>query len=213
MKVKKFQVNPFPVNTYVIYDENSKECAIIDPGCYWDEERKDMEKFIEDNDLKVKHLLHTHLHLDHILSTPYFSKKYNIPFAANKKDEFLLIDGPKQASQWGLKLEFQPIAIEKELNENDIFNIGDSKFIVKEVPGHSPGSVVFYDEKDGIIFTGDVLFNSSIGRTDLKGGNHQDLIDNIRNKILVLPEETVVYSGHGQETTIGYEKKFNPYLR
>ena len=101
MKIKSFAFNPFPVNTFVVYDEKSKECAIVDPGCYWAEEKDELNNFINSNDLKVKYILHTHLHLDHALATPYFKELYNAPFAANKKDEFLLENGKKQASQWG----------------------------------------------------------------------------------------------------------------
>lgn len=213
MIVKKFPFNPFPVNTYVIHDEATKECAIIDPGCYWAEEKEELKDYIEKNNLKVKHLLLTHLHLDHALAVPFVANTFNVPFSANKKDEFLLENGVKQAAQYGLRLEDAPIPVAQPLQEGDKIKLGDTELNVMEVPGHSPGSVVFYNEKEHKIFVGDVLFLGSIGRTDLPGGNYEQLISGIRSKLLTLPDNTVVYSGHGPETNIGYERINNPFLR
>lgn len=213
MIVKKLPFNPFPVNTYVIYDEVSKECAVIDPGCYWPEERQELKSFIVGNDLKVKHLLMTHLHLDHVLAAPFVAKTFNVPFEANKKDEFQLNDADRKAAQYGFSLPEKMIPVEKDLKEGDRIRLGEQELIVIEVPGHSPGSVAFYDPQGKQVIVGDALFLGSIGRTDLPGGEYDTLIDSIRTKLFTLPEETKVLSGHGPDTNIGYERKNNPFLK
>lgn len=212
MEIKKFQFNPFPVNTYVVWDNASKECAIIDPGCYWQEEFDELKQFIATNELSVKYILLTHLHLDHALAVPAVKKLYGVPFMANKKDAFLLQNAKQQAASYGLRLQDEPIEIDGDIQEGDIFRLGNEEIEVLEVPGHSPGSVVFYLPQDKKMIVGDVLFRQSIGRTDLPGGNHQTLLDGIQKKLFTLPSDTVVYSGHGPETSIGYEKDFNPFF-
>lgn len=212
MEIKKFQFNPFPVNTYVVWDEISKECAIIDPGCYWKEELEELKQFIALNGLTVKYILLTHLHLDHALAVPAVKQNYGAPFMANKKDAFLLQNAKQQAASYGLKLQDDPIEIDMDIREGDIFKLGNEEIHAIEVPGHSPGSVVFLLPKDKNIIVGDVLFRQSIGRTDLPGGEHQTLLEGIRKKLFTLPNDTIVYSGHGPETTIGYEKDFNPFF-
>lgn len=213
MIIKKFQFNPFPVNTYVIHDEATKECAIIDPGCYWNEEKEELKEYVTGNNLKVRHLLLTHLHLDHALAVPYVNRIFNVPFSASKEDAFLLVGAEHQAASYGLKLEDKPILIDKDIHEGDTFKLGEQEIHTFAVPGHSPGSIVYYLPKQHVLFAGDVLFRESIGRTDLPGGNYNTLINGIRHKLLPLPDDTTVYSGHGPETTIGYERKYNPFLR
>ncbi|MGL4292081.1 MAG: MBL fold metallo-hydrolase [Bacteroidales bacterium] len=212
MEIKKFQFNPFPVNTYVLWDPASKECAIIDPGCYWQEETEALNLFISEHGLLVKYILLTHLHLDHALSVPAIKRKYNAPFMANKKDAFQLENAAQKAASYGLRIPEEPIEIDLDLTEQTELKLGKENICVLEVPGHSPGSVVFYVEKDKILIVGDVLFRQSIGRADLPGGDYKTLISNIESKLLHLPDNTIVYSGHGPETTIGYEKQFNPFL-
>ncbi|MEG1586053.1 MAG: MBL fold metallo-hydrolase [Bacteroidales bacterium] len=212
MEIKKFQFNPFPVNTYVLWDNESHECAIIDPGCYWPEELTELKNFITSKGLSVKYILLTHLHLDHALSVPAVKKEYGAPFYANKKDAFLLENASRSAASYGLRLQDEPIEIDMDIHEGDIFTLGKEEIHTLEVPGHSPGSIVFHLPKDKKLIVGDVLFRQSIGRTDLPGGDHRTLIDGITRKLLSLPDETVVYSGHGPETTIGYEKDFNSFL-
>lgn len=212
MEIKKFQFNPFPVNTYVVWDEVSKECAIIDPGCYWQEELDELKQFISLNGLTVKYILLTHLHLDHALAVPAVKATYGAPFVANKKDAFLLQNAKQQAVAYGLRLQDEPIDIDVDIHEGDIFKLGNEEIHTLAVPGHSPGSIVFVLPNDKKIIVGDVLFRQSIGRTDLPGGEHQTLLDGIRKKLFTLPNDTVVYSGHGPETTIGYEKDFNPFF-
>ena len=213
MNIKKFPVNPFPVNMFIVSDEKTKECVLIDPGCYYAEEFEAVDDYIAKEGLKVKGILLTHLHLDHALGVPYFAEKYNVDFCANGKDAFLLNGAAAQAQQYGLKLEHEPIAISKELKEGDTIKIGDEELAVLEVPGHSPGSLVYYSKDKGVMFAGDVLFMGSIGRTDLPGGDYNTLIDGIKSKLLTLPENTVICSGHGPESNIGYEKKNNSFLR
>jgi glyoxylase-like metal-dependent hydrolase (beta-lactamase superfamily II) len=213
MEVKKFQFNPFPVNTYVVWDEASRECAIIDPGCYRDDEVATLEDFIASNRLKVKYILLTHLHLDHALAVPAVKRAYpDAPFCASKQDEFLLAGAHQQAAAFGLRLADEPIAIDQDIKEGDRFRLGNEELVATAVPGHSPGSIVFILPGDKKIFCGDVLFRQSIGRTDLPGGDYLTLLAGIKNKLFCLPDETVVYSGHGPETSIGYEKQYNPYV-
>jgi len=211
MIVKTFEFNPIYVNTYVVYDE-TKECVIIDPGCFFAEEKEDLLNFIIDERLTVKHLLNTHLHFDHIFGNTFVYEQFGLKTMANKADQFLLEGLPAQLRMFGFKGMDDVPEIGTFIEENDIIEFGNQKFKVLQVPGHSPGSVVFYNEKEGCIFAGDVLFRSSVGRTDLAGGNHGQLIENIHKKLLTLPPETIVYSGHGPATTIGDEMRSNPYL-
>lgn len=214
MKVKIFEFNPIGENTYVAYDE-TKECVIIDPGCFFPDEKAHLLNFILDNDLVVNHLLNTHLHFDHVFGNNFIYEQFHLETEANKGDEFLLEQMPKQLQMFGFDGEevTQIPKIGKYLNENDIVTFGNQKLIVLQVPGHSPGSIVFYNQDAGCVFVGDVLFRGSVGRTDLAGGNQQQLITGIKEKLLTLPAETVVYSGHGPLTTIGEEIRSNFYLQ
>lgn len=211
MEVKAFQFNPIGENTYIAYDE-TKECVIIDAGCYFQDEKELLLNFILDNDLTVKHLLNTHLHFDHVLGNEFIKEQFGLDTEANEQDKFLLDGLQAQMRMFG----FEPVKntphIGKYLNEGDTIEFGNQKLNVFHVPGHSPGHIVFYNAKAGCVFVGDVLFQSSIGRTDLAGGNFDQLIENIHSKLLVLPPETIVYSGHGPSTSIGREMKNNPYL-
>ncbi|HMM01685.1 MAG: MBL fold metallo-hydrolase [Prevotella sp.] len=213
MNVKIFEFNPISENTYVAYDE-TKECVIIDPGCFFPDEKALLLNFILDNDLVVKHLLNTHLHFDHIFGNNFIYEQFHLETEANKGDEFLLEQLPAQLQMFGFKNESAEIPrISKYLNENDVVTFGNQRFIVLEIPGHSPGSIIFYNQDAGCAFVGDVLFRGSVGRTDLAGGSHGQLIAGIKSKLLTLPKETVIYSGHGPLTTIGEEIKSNFYLQ
>ncbi|NDW17521.1 MBL fold metallo-hydrolase [Dysgonomonas sp. 216] len=211
MIVKTFQFNPIYVNTYVVYDETN-ECVIIDASCFYPDERETLLNFILDKKLIVKHLLNTHLHFDHVFGNTFVYEQFNLKTKAHKDDLFLLEAIPAQMRMFGFDAPAEIPEIESYLNEDDIIEFGNQRFLVLHVPGHSPGSVVFYNDKEKALFAGDVLFRSSIGRTDLAGGNHDQLIDNIQKKLLTLPPETKVYSGHGPTTTIGEEIRNNPYL-
>ena len=213
MNVKIFEFNPISENTYVAYDE-TKECVIIDPGCFFPDEKALLLNFILDNDLVVKHLLNTHLHFDHIFGNNFIYEQFHLETEANKGDEFLLEQLPAQLQMFSFRNESAEIPrISKYLNENDVVTFGNQRFIVLEIPGHSPGSIIFYNQDAGCAFVGDVLFRGSVGRTDLAGGSHEQLIAGIKSKLLTLPKETVIYSGHGPLTTIGEEIKSNFYLQ
>lgn len=210
LKIEKFVFNPFQENTYVVYNEDGK-AILIDTGCYSQEERQILEKYIEENNLQITLLVNTHCHVDHIFGNAYFAKKYNVDVAAHKEDEFLNESASDHALTFGLS--FKDVAkITRYIQEDDHIAIGDSKLKIIHVPGHSPGSVVLYAQEEHFLISGDVLFDKSIGRTDLPGGSFEQLIEGIRNKLLVLPEKTIVYPGHGDETTINEEKEGNPFL-
>ncbi len=211
--IKNFQFNPFSENTYVISDTQTGECAIIDAGCLYPEEQKILSDYIIDNKLKVKFLLATHLHLDHSFGDRYISRTFEVGLSAHPADEFLLENMEGQAMMFGIQLLDAPIPIKQHIDENDTFKIGNYSLQVIHVPGHSPGSVVYYCREENLAFVGDVLFRGSIGRTDLPGGNYNQLISGIQKKLLILPENTMLYSGHGPTTTIGFEKDHNPYLQ
>lgn len=210
MKVRQFTFNGFQENTYVLYDD-SKECVIVDPGCNNDNERSALSSFIEENDLKPVRLINTHCHIDHVLGNKYVSEKYDLPLEAHEGEVKVLDSCIAVSTMYGIAYETSP-PIAKYIEEGDVISFGDSSMTSIFTPGHSPASLSFYDAQDHILIAGDALFAGSIGRTDLPGGNFDLLIKNIKEKLLILPEETKVYSGHMQSTTIGHEKMTNPFL-
>lgn len=210
IEVASFAFNPFQENTYILFDE-TKECVIIDPGCYTENERRQLKTFIKNNGLKPVKLLNTHCHLDHICGNTFVAKEYNLKLEAHKGEKVVLDAAPAHGQMYGFIFEPSP-AIEKYIDEGDIITFGNSELSILFTPGHSPASICFYSQKDGFIIGGDVLFFMSIGRTDLPGGNHQQLLNSIREKLFVLPNETKVYNGHGQATQIGFEKENNPFF-
>lgn len=214
MKINKFVCNPFQENTFVVWDEESKEAIIIDAGCVTPEEKKMLTDFIEKEGLQITHQLATHLHLDHIFGSAFVKERWGVELEAHEADEFLRSSVRKRAAQFGLQLEIPEAApIGKSLKEGDCIALGKRYMLEAiHVPGHSPGSLVYYCAQMGILFAGDVLFKNSVGRTDLEQGSHQLLIEGITEKLLTLPPETVVCCGHGSETTIEDEKGNNPYL-
>lgn len=211
MKVKTFEFSPIGVHTYVAYDD-TKECVIIDAGCIAPNEQNELKKFIVDNGLTVKHLLNTHLHFDHVLGVPFASKEYSMQIKAHADDQFLLDGLQAQLKMFGFNLNVETPVIGTHLTEDDTIKFGNQHFDILHIPGHSPGSVVFYNKEAGSAFVGDVLFFGSVGRTDLARGDHNQLIEGIREKLLNLPPETLIYSGHGMTTTIGQEMRHNPFL-
>lgn len=210
MKIASFPFNPFQENMYVIYDE-TKECIIIDPGCYSEDDRKILSKFIEDNNLKPVRLINTHCHLDHICGNSFVAKKYNLKLEANKEELPILEHAPKSAEMYGFPMDKSP-EIELFLDENDTIKFGKSELKILFTPGHSPGSLSFYSKKDSFVIAGDVLFKQGIGRTDLPLGDYDTLINSIKKELFTLPKETAVYCGHGPSTSIGYEIKNNPFF-
>lgn len=213
MNIKVFEFNPIAVNTYVLYDETG-ECVIIDAACFFPNEQQELLSFINNNKLVVKHLLNTHLHFDHVFGVNFMEEQFDVKMKAHKADEFLLASMQQQMAMFGFPANGKYIPTMGEyIDENDIIEFGNQKLSIMSVPGHSPGSIVFYNKKENLIVSGDVLFNGSIGRTDLPQGDHNLLIDGIKTKLLVLPEDTVVYPGHGPSTTIKGEKQMNPFLQ
>jgi hydroxyacylglutathione hydrolase len=211
MNIVKFTFCPFQENTYILYD-NTKECVIIDPGCYDDRERNSLVKFIESRELIPVRLINTHCHIDHIFGNKFVSEKYNLPLESHKEEQQMIEYSMLAAQKYGLTLEQSP-AISVFWNEGDVVTFGESELEVLYTPGHSPASISFYARKDNFVIGGDVLFRQSIGRTDLPGGDFDTLINSIRTKFFTLPDETKVYSGHGEVTTVGFEKLNNPFVQ
>ena len=212
LNVKKFTFNPFSENTYVVTDE-FKNAVIIDPGCYYKAEQNELDNYVLKNNLKLKSILHTHSHLDHMFGTAYLADKYNLDLWICKEDLVTYQSYEKVCEVYGVPITFSPNPTPKFFDLKQLIQIDGIKFEILYVPGHSPGHVAFYNKENNFLINGDCLFENSIGRTDLPGGNHQQLIDSIKNEIFILPDETLVYCGHGNETTIKAEKSFNPFLR
>ena len=212
LNVKKFTFNPFSENTYVVTDE-FKNAVIIDPGCYYKAEQNELDSYVWKNNLKLKSILHTHSHLDHMFGTAYLADKYNLDLWICKEDLVTYQSYEKVCEVYGVPITFSPNPTPKFFDLKQLIQIDGIKFEILFVPGHSPGHVAFYNKENNLLINGDCLFENSIGRTDLPGGNHQQLIDSIKNEIFILPDETLVYCGHGNETTIKAEKSSNPFLR
>lgn len=210
ISIHYFTFGPFDENTYILYDE-TKECIIIDPGCYDNRERSELADFIQQNELKPVKLLNTHCHLDHIFGNGFVADKYNLKLEMNKNDQIVLDSYLTVAGIYNLQAQPSP-APSVYLEEGDIVNFGNSSLQIVFTPGHSPGSITFYNTEQKFMIAGDVLFNGSIGRSDLPGGNHNALINSIKTKLLALGDDYKVYSGHGPTTNIGHERKTNPFL-
>jgi hydroxyacylglutathione hydrolase len=211
MKIYKLVFSPIQVNTYILADLDG-DCAIIDCGCYNDIEFASLVRFIEEKKLNPVLLLNTHCHLDHIFGNSFMLKKYKLLSKACKDDEMNRLDAVAYAALFGLYMD-PPPEISEFIEDNQNLFFGNTKLKSIYVPGHSPGSVAFYSEYDSCVFTGDALFASSIGRTDLPGGNYETLIRSITTRLFTLPSDTKVYPGHGSETTISREKNTNPFFR
>ena len=211
IKVDFFTFNPLAENTYVLTNEK-QEALIIDAGCYFTEEENKLKNFITENNIKPVKLLNTHCHADHVFGNYCANKNYGLELFMHEGEKPVLDFAPAFANMYGLNFTNYKGALHF-LNESDIFYFGDDEFEVLLTPGHSPASICFYCAAQNFIISGDVLFYESIGRWDLPGGNETQLIKSIREKLFVLPEETIVYSGHGEPTTIGHEKKYNLFVR
>lgn len=212
MKVKTFTVNPFSMNCYIYYDENSKEGVIIDPGAYTDEEKNAITDFILTEGIDIKLILNTHGHIDHIIGNDWAKRTFNVPILMHKDDLPIVKKAVVQGEMYGVIFP-QPPDPDKFIDESDEIKFADSVFKIIHTPGHSPGSVCFIDEKEKIIFGGDCVFKNSIGRTDLWMGDIDVLLDSINNKIFKYSDEHKIYAGHMESTTIGDEKKYNPFLQ
>ena len=212
MQIQVFTFNQFFENTIIVFDK-TKECVIIDPGCYTISEKDTLQKYISTNNLTPVKLINTHCHIDHILGNNFIAKTYDLELEMNANDMELIKSSNEIAQLYGFTdYEMSPLP-KKFLNEGDTLEFGNSQFKILFTPGHAPGHISLYSEKDGLLISGDVLFNNSIGRTDLPGGNYDLLIESIKNKILTLNDNTIVYCGHGPSTTIGNERLNNPFLK
>jgi hydroxyacylglutathione hydrolase len=209
LSVQYFTFNLFAENTYILYDE-TKEAVIIDPGCSNKQEERELSEWIARAGLKIRFVLLTHSHIDHILGVYYVKDKYKVPLLIYPMDESTLRSGKIVAAMYGID-NFTPVEPDQYLSEQEQVSFGNTKLSVLFLPGHAPGHVGFYHEGQKTLIGGDVLFRSSIGRTDLPGGDFETLISSIHQKVFTLPEDVVVYPGHGPATTVGEEKVSNPF--
>lgn len=211
LQYKRFIFNPIQVNTWVIY-ESSGDCLIFDPGCSDKTEQNELSRFIAEEGLSPLAVIATHGHFDHIPGVSFVMSSFNCPFLGNEKDQELIKYAPEQGSLFGFSFEAKPLVFDRLLKDGENLQIGAIHLKVIHVPGHSAGSLAFYSSESKFVVVGDVLFKGSIGRTDLPGGNYETLIRSIKDKLLVLPDNTLVMPGHGPESSIGLEKATNPFL-
>jgi hydroxyacylglutathione hydrolase len=209
ISIKHFVFSPFMENTYLLFDEQ-RNCLIIDPGCYEKYEENELAQFIEDHDLKIQGLINTHCHIDHVLGNAFVKRKYGVGLSIHPIDEATLRAVQSYAAIYGFPL-YQSSSPDHFLNEGDKVILGNDELDVIFVPGHCPGHIALVNHKQKFIIGGDVLFSGSVGRTDLPGGNMDQLLDSIRNKFFALDDDYVVYSGHGPSTKLGVEKRSNPF--
>ncbi|MCD6354407.1 MAG: MBL fold metallo-hydrolase [Prolixibacteraceae bacterium] len=210
INIEKFIVNPLRENSFVISDETG-ECILVDPGFYFPEEHDELKEYIAANNLKPVKIINTHGHFDHVMGVEFVRHEYEIPFCIHREDLFWVEEAQQQGRLFGF--EMQPVGPpDVFIDENEAVKFGNTELKVIHVPGHSPGHLVFFGKKENILIAGDVLFYGSIGRTDLPGGNYDQLISNIKNKLFLLPDNTKVFCGHGPGTTLGFEKTGNPFL-
>jgi hydroxyacylglutathione hydrolase len=209
LQIQSFVFNPFQENTFVLFDE-TRECMIIDPGCCDESENSQLKAFIEERKLRVKLLVNTHCHIDHVLGNKFVKETFKVHLLIPAGEESVLRAAEVYAPSYGFhQYAHQPP--DGFLEAGDFLKVGNQTFTVIFVPGHSPGHIAFYSERNRILMGGDVLFYNSIGRTDLPGGDHEQLINSIHTRLFTLPDPVKVYPGHGPETTIGFEKNTNPF--
>lgn len=207
MRVSRFVYNLFGVNTYVMWDDDTKQCAIVDPGMTSAEERKAIEEFIVREHLVPVHLINTHMHLDHIFGNQWTKEHFGLDIKAHPDDDFLGRGLEAQARAFHIPTDSTGHGHDVALKDGETLYLGKEPIHIISVPGHSPGSVALYCPESGFVITGDALFRGSIGRTDLAGGDYDTLVNSIRTRLFTLPSDTVVLPGHGPETTIGAEKR------
>jgi hydroxyacylglutathione hydrolase len=211
LQIQAFVFNFASENTYILYNEN-KKAWLIDPGNMNDQETLAIQEFITENGLQIEKILLTHAHIDHVLGLQWAVDTYKVPVTMHRDDKEVLDMFQISGMRFGMQLN--PIHADIEyINEGDEINLDGEKFKIYHVPGHSPGSIVFHHENQQFMISGDVLFEGSIGRTDLYKGNYEQLIEGIRNKLFILDDKTQVFSGHGNPTSIGFEKQHNPFLK
>jgi glyoxylase-like metal-dependent hydrolase (beta-lactamase superfamily II) len=210
MQIKIFECNPVCVNTYLLYDE-TKEAVLIDCGAFTAEEENRIKQYISINGLKLKHLLNTHLHFDHLLGNRFIYETYGLKPKYHQSEE-TMPGSRKQTVIFGIKVNYEPVNADRFVSEGDEIRFGNTVLKALLTPGHSPGSISYYCQSDRCVFTGDALFRHDIGRTDLWGGNEETLVNAIQTQLLTLPDDTKIYPGHGPASTVEEEKKHNPYI-
>ena len=210
LTVKRFIFNPIQENTYVVY--NGKDaCAVIDPGCYFTEEKESLAFWLKESHLHPNFLLNTHCHLDHVFGNKWVAEQYLLELQMGEKELWTFRFAPESGMRWSMPFEnYEGNII--FLKDGDQILLGEDSLEVLFTPGHSVGHIAFYNRKHGFVISGDLLFRMGIGRSDLPGGDAALLLKSIRQKLMVLPDDTIVYPGHGEPTTIGYEKENNPFL-
>ena len=211
LTVQPFTFNPVQENTYVVYNEKG-DCCIIDPGCYFASEEQQLTGFIEQNRLKPVLLLNTHCHLDHIFGNRFIHKKYNLLLHLHPQEKAVLEYGPTAGQLWQLPFDNYDAEL-IFIDDGQTVRIGEEELQILFTPGHSPGSISFYSPAHKFVISGDVLFEGSIGRTDLPGGDFTILEESIKMRLYTLPPDVIVYPGHGDSTTIGDEMKGNPFVK
>ncbi len=210
--IQTFEFSPFQENTYVLADDATGEAVLIDPGCYDQDEKETLSQFISSNKLTVKYLLLTHAHLDHVFGVAYAKRKFGVKAYLHALDMVIYNDVPTRCALYGLR-GYEPSEIDAYLKEGDQFRFGNTVLDVIFAPGHAPGHVAFVNHAERYVIGGDVLFHGSVGRTDFPLSNHADLIHSIRTQFFTLPDDYIVYPGHMEPTTIGQEKRTNPFVR
>jgi hydroxyacylglutathione hydrolase len=210
IEIKIFTFNAFQENTFLLYDDTGS-AVVVDPGMNSPQEKEVFTSFIAEKEVRLEAILNTHCHFDHVLGCRFLKEKFDIPFLCEEREVSLLENAGMFGEFFGIEVEPPPMP-DRYITEGETFRFGNSELRLLLVPGHSPGSLSLYSEKDMFVITGDALFAGSIGRTDLPGGNYQTLIKNIQTKLLTLPRDVAVYPGHGPSTTIGYEHDTNPFL-
>lgn len=211
MHIEPFVFNMFAQNTYLLYDDTG-EAVLIDCGCMTKSEKQQLTSYIDSQGLVLKDVLMTHMHLDHAFGLTYVHEQYGLQPRMHRLEHQRLPSLKEQAKRFILQIAVGDVPPGEFLNHGDTYRFGDTTLKIMLIPGHSPGGLAFYNEETGTVFAGDALFQGSIGRTDLWGGDMHQLVDAIREHILTLPDDTVVYSGHGPSTTVKNEKLYNPYL-
>lgn len=211
IQIHSFEFSPFSENTYVLWDETN-EAVVIDPGCLAQYEKEELANFITTKSLTIKLLLQTHAHLDHVFGSAFVKRKYGVKMLMHQNEVPVLDNVASRSSSWGIK-GYEPVEADEFIDESSVIKFGNATLSVLFVPGHAPGHVAFVNHDQKFVIGGDVLFRGSIGRTDFPLCNHADLINSIQTKFLTLPDDYTVYPGHNEPTTIGYERKNNPFLR
>ena len=211
MKIARLIFNPIQENTYIIWDE-TLQAAVIDAGNMGDRENAVLDKFIADNGLTVTLALNTHGHFDHLLGVNRITSRYGAKFALSSKDEFLLKTATVSAELFGVRADDMPEVIDIDLDGMESIKVGNTELKIIATPGHTPGHVAFFEPQSKVLFTGDTLFRESIGRTDLPGGDYSWIMRSIIDNLLPLGDEVTIYPGHGDESTIGHESMYNPFV-